>query len=173
MPLPSPLLHLFLLTPAPDVTYCVATMTLCGEHYKCMPTNRQVGRPQVTDFQDEEFTLGILRNSGIPQECRADSWEFRISGPARRPGTTTACSDFRVPTAWSPAWRPQLTPDTTVHRRQTTLIYTGVPAACKAPSRGYHCTRTSTVVGDRSEKNGDTVGFDRQLRKRVLRGMVP
>ena len=67
MPLPSPPLHLFLLTPAPDVTYCVATMTLCGEHYTCMPTNRQVGRPQVTDFQDEEFTLGILRNSGIPR----------------------------------------------------------------------------------------------------------
>ena len=67
MPLPSPPLHLFLLTPAPDVTYCVATMTLCGEHYTCMPTNRQVGRPLVTDFQDEEFTLGILRNSGIPR----------------------------------------------------------------------------------------------------------
>ena len=32
-----------------------------------MPTNRQVGRPLITDFQDEEFTLGILRNPGIPR----------------------------------------------------------------------------------------------------------
>ena len=41
-----------------------------------MPTNRQVGRPLVTDFQDEEFTLGILRNSGIPRNSSGMSRGF-------------------------------------------------------------------------------------------------